>query len=174
MKTIALILCMLALSGCSVMAVRKYDPYFKNTQDLSHVKGTFSSISVAGGSAPLANRLKRSSLDCRLTTYEMPAKTTVSDYIRDALNDEFDAAQKLSPSGKPIALTVNKLESDTSSFSTGTWTLDFDYAVAGQKRNIKTLTEFQSAYMGDTACRNTAEALQDALRANFAKFFKSL
>jgi hypothetical protein len=162
------------LSGCSVMAVRKYDPYFKNTQTLTPVKGKFGDVSVTGATPELTSHINRNNLSCRLTTFEMPPASTVASYISNALRDELDAAGKFDKNGKSISILVKGLDSDTSGFMTGTWTLDFDYTVAGKTKNVKTTTEFQSAYGAGTACRNTAEALQDAVRENLGKFFGSL
>ena len=156
------------------MGVRQYDPYYKNTQQLTKLDKTINGVTVEGATSELTEKLEKPSLTCRLMTYEMPANKAVKDYLRDALTTEFEAAKKLSPKGTPVKIVVNELDSDTSGFSKGTWTLDFTYKLDNRSENVRTVTEFASAYMGDAACRNTAQALEQALRENFQSFFSKL
>lgn len=164
----------LLLSSCSVMAVKKHVPHFKNTRELSKVKGSYSVLDAKGSTPEMEEKLKGESLSCRLTTFNMPANTSLATFLKDALTDEIDAAEKLNPSGGKITVVVKELNSDTSGFSTGSWMLDFDYILGTKTYNVKTKTEFESAYMAETACRNTANALTDALTENFAAFYKKL
>lgn len=164
----------LLLSSCSVMAVKKHVPHFKNTRELSKVKGSYSVLDAKGGTPAMEEKLKSESLSCRLTTFNMPANTSVANFLKDALTDELDAAEKLNLKGDKITIVVKGMDSDTSGFSTGSWALDFDYIVGTKTHNVKTKTEFESAYAADTACRNTANALTDALNDNFAAFYKKL
>lgn len=170
----ALLAAALVMSSCSVMGIKKHQPNFKNVRELEAVKGSFRVESVKANEKEMQERLVTNSLSCRLTTFNMPAGKDVAGFLQDALTDEFDAARKLAPNGTPVNVVVNNLTSDTSGFSRGNWTLDFDYLVKGKTYNVKTVTEFESAYAADTACRNTAAALTDAVGENFASFYKKL
>lgn len=162
------------LSGCAVTAIRKHQPNFKNVHLLEKVKGEYRVKEVVSPDPGLQERLNSRTLSCRLVTFNTPSGLTLSDYLRAALSDELEAAKKRKDNGTPITLSVNQLESDTSGFNTGTWTLNFDYIVGSRKVNVQTVTNFESAYMADTACRNTANALTDAISANFKKFYEAL
>jgi hypothetical protein len=162
------------LSACSVTAVKKHVPHFKTTRELSKAKGSFSVLDAKGATPEMEEKLKGESLSCRLTTFNMPANMSISNFLKDALTDELDAAEKLNLKGDKITVVVKAMDSDTSGFNTGSWSLDFDYILKGKTYNVKTKTDFESAYSAVTACRNTAEALTDAVTENFAGFFKKL
>jgi hypothetical protein len=164
----------LLLSSCSVMAVKKHVPHFKNTRELAKAKGSYSVLDAKGATPEMEEKLKSESLSCRLTTFNMPANTSVANFLKDALTDELDAAEKLNLKGDKITIVVKAMDSDTSGFNTGSWALDFDYIVGTKTHNVKTKTDFESAYAADTACRNTANALTDALTDNFTAFYKKL
>ena len=162
------------LSSCSVMAIQKHNPNFKSTRELEKAKGSFKVAEVKGGKPEMEKRLASKALSCRLTTFNMPADMTVSGFMKAGLTDEFDAARKLSEGGHGVTVVVNNLASDTASFDKGSWDLDLDYVVSNKTINVKTKTVFESAYMAETACRNTANALSNALEENFTEFFKKL
>ncbi len=164
----------LLLSSCSVAGIRKHEPGYKNVQSLERVKGSFSVGRVEATQQGVASRLKSKSMPCRLTTFNAPAGMTFSDYLQSALTDELSAAKKMSASGVPISIRVNQLESDSSGFDKGTWKLDFDYLVGSKRIHVTTATVFESAFVADTACRNTASALTDALAENFRQFYQRL
>lgn len=175
LSPIFLLLAAFSLSACSVAAIQKHQPHFRNTRELSKVKGTFRVAEVKATETKVDERLKSTALSCRLTTFNMPSGLTVASYVKEALSDELDAAEKIHPAnGTPITVVVKGMESDTSSLNKGNWTLDFDYLVAGKTHNVKTVTEFESAYNAGTACRNTADALTVALTENFAGLYKKL
>ena len=175
MKRIGLFFAMLTLlSACSVVAIRDYDPYYKNTQSLTNLNVSHSSVRVSSVSKWVTSILERNNMACRLTVFNMPAGKTVAVYIRDALTTELDAAKKLSPNGKPLEIVVARIESNTAGMSRGSWDLDFTYKTSAGSRRVTTKTEYESAFMADTACRNTAQALQDAVRQNFAAYFGQL
>ena len=161
------------LSSCSVMAVKRHEPNFRSTREVTKIKGPFHVEAVAGANEEMNKRLAATALTCRLAAVNMPANNTVSAYLKQAFNDELDAAGKLAEKGTPIVVTVKKLESNTG-IGKGDWTLDLDYSVKGKVYNVKTTTEFEGAYAGDTACRNTGAALTDAVGENFVKFTQQL
>lgn len=173
MKTLHLLfgaVSLLLLASCSVAGIQKHNPNFKTTRELRKLRGHYSAVDVKATDAEMVKKLQSSSLGCRLTSFSMPANMTVKDFIQAAFTDELDAAERLSKNGTEIAIQVNALTSDTSSFGKGSWTLDFSYAEGKKKVNIKTVTEFESAYMAETACRNTANALSSALTDNFIAY----
>jgi hypothetical protein len=160
--------------GCSVLAIRKHQPNFKSVRMLSGVKGSYYVKDIRAARPDVDKALGKDSMSCRLTTFNTPAGMTLADYIRAALTDELDAAGKKDPKGRPIAVTVKTIESDTSGFDKGTWHLDFDYEIGSRHIDINTQTQFESAFMADTACRNTANALTDALTDNFKKLYSQM
>lgn len=163
------LLCSLLLASCSVTGIQKHNPNFKTTRELKKMKGSFHVTEVKAVDPQVMERLKSASLTCRLTSFSMPANMTLKDFLQTALTDELDAAEKMSTAGTGISLQVNQIES-CSGVDKGTWTLDFLYLVGKKSVAVKTVTEFESAYLGDTACRNTANALSTALADNFASF----
>jgi len=173
-KFAALISLALLLNACSVAGIRNYDPYYKNTQALATVKDNFKDVSVKGASPEVDKMLQKKDMSCRLTTFNMPANSTVGSYIKDAMTSELDAAKKIQPNGRPVSIQVNKLDSNTSGMDKGQWTADFTYTMGGSIKDVKTTTEFESAFAAATACRNTAEALQQAMRDNFNKYFSEI
>jgi hypothetical protein len=130
---------------------------------------------VSGISRVESDQLAKSSLPCRMQTFQMPDSKPVNVYIENALHAELQAATKLAaPEGRKIDIVVVKLESDTSKIRNGRWTIDFQYKIGKITRNITTTTDYAFDKDATEACRNTADAFDDALRANFAKFFKTL
>jgi hypothetical protein len=174
LKIVFLVLIGFLLNACSVAGIREYDPYYKNTQALANVKDSFKDVAVKGGTPEYEKTLQKKDLGCRLTTFNMPANKTIAGYIEAAMTSELDAGKKLSPKGKSLSIQVNKLESDTAGMDKGRWALDFAYTMNGATKDVTTITEFESAFAAATACRNTAEALQQALRDNFLKYFSEI
>lgn len=173
-RFLALLLLAGLLGGCSVVAIRKHEPGYKNVRALQSQKASFRLSGVRGRDEYVERSLSSKSLLCRLTTFNMPAGQTVADYIRQALTDELDAAQRLSMGGTVLEITVLRLDSNSLSPMQGAWDLEFEYSYAGRRRKIKTVYKFESAIDGQVACRNTAQAFSDALAQNFAEFYKSL
>lgn len=172
-KIALLCLSCLLLSSCSVMAVKKYNPNFKTTRKVENSIAPVGDI-VVKGTATTEDSLNSNSMSCRLATFEMPANSTLRGYIKSAVADELDAAKKLSDSGEKLQIVVNEFVSDTAGFDTGVWTIDMNYQLGKKLVNVKTETRFTSAFFAQTACTNTATALEDALRENFEEFFKKI
>ena len=105
MKNLFLGLATLALfNGCSIMAIKKHEPNFKNVRELEATKGSFQVDKVIAGNPEIQEKLKASSLTCRLTSFNMPVNTNVAQFIDDALSDELDAAQKISKNGSAFTI----------------------------------------------------------------------
>lgn len=160
------------LSGCSVAGIRKHQPSVQNIRTAESLKNQYSVAIVDTDNPKKALKMNKRSLGCRMVSYELP--TPLFTYVKDALTDELDAARKLSPSGAPISISVVEIDSDTSGMNDGYWNTHLIYDVNGKKYDIKKTTRFESAYMGDVACRNTGNALTDALAENFAGFYREL
>ena len=169
----ALIAFSIALSSCSITAINKHQPNFKSSREIAKAKGNFHIGEIKSSDAELLKQLHLSHFQCRMTTFNMPANKTVEDFLRDAYTDELDAAEKLSPNGTPISIDVKQIES-SSGLDKGTWTLDFNYKVGSRVVEVKTVSEFESAFAADTACRNTANAFSEAIGENFVTLFRKL
>jgi hypothetical protein len=175
MKTplVALAAFSLLLSSCSIMAIKKHEPNFKSSREIAKSKGSYKIGAITTSGEELTKLLRASHFQCRMTTFNMPANKTVEDFLRDSFTDELDAAEKLSGTGTPISLEVKKMES-SSGLDKGTWTLDFTYKVGSRLVEVNTVSEFESAFAADTACRNTASAFSDAVGENFVGLFRKL
>jgi hypothetical protein len=166
---------LLVVTGCSTLKVEPYQPTDITKESLEHSPDSYSVGGVSGLTRVESDQLAKSSLPCRMQTFEMPGAEPVNVFIENALKSELQAATKLAaPEGRRIDIIVNKLESDTSKIRNGRWTLDFQYKIGKITRTIVTTTDYGFDKDATEACRNTAEAFDDALRANFAKFFKTL
>jgi hypothetical protein len=163
----------MALSACSVTSIKKYNPNFKTTREVEKLKSSVSEVDVLP-SQEKSNILNQTSLSCRATTFQLPTGMTLKNYLQEALTDELDAAHKLQSNGSILKVVVHELNSDTAGFNTGTWSLDFEYFVGKNRTRIRSNTAFESAFMGDTACRNTATALEEAVRENFSAYFQKI
>ncbi len=186
------LLIILSIAGCSIMAVKKHSPHYLNTRKLKKVNGIYkiSNVVAEKKAAPLPtsdiklayqdNRPIRSSIEnvlegksvqCRLTTFNLPAKMTVQTYLKETFEHELDAAEKLDPTkGKEIKILVKKLEVDTSSGTDGLWLLDIEYEVGGKKHLVSTQSAFESAFNAQAACSNAANTFSDAIAENFVTF----
>lgn len=169
------VLLVVFLAGCSSLVVDPYTPTDATRELLAQAPHSYRVGGVSGLTRVESDQLAKSSLPCRMQTFQMPESQPVNVYIENALHAELQAAAKLAgPEGRKIDVVVVKLESDTSKIRNGRWTLDFQYKIGKTTREIVTTTEYGFAKDTTEACRNTADALDDALRANFEKFFKTL
>jgi hypothetical protein len=163
------------MAGCSSLVVDPYAPTDVTRESLERSSHSYRVGGVSGQTRVESDQLVKSSLPCRMQSVQMPESQPVNLYIENALHAELQAAGKLAgPEGRKIDVVVVKLESDTSKIRNGRWTLDFQYKIGKTTREVVTTTEYGFAKDTTEACRNTADALDDALRANFAKFFKTL
>ena len=165
----------LLFAGCPSLAVDSYKPNGLTYEALSRANGDFSAGSVSGISRVESDALLKSSLPCRLTSFDMPEHQPVALYIENALKAELQAGEKLAhPEGRRIDIVVAKLESDTSKIRNGRWTIEFQYKISKVVRTITTTTDYAFDADSTVACRNTADAFDDALRTNFNLFFQTL
>jgi hypothetical protein len=168
------VFCLAAL-GCASLTIDTYQPTAVTKDTLAQAPGNYNAGSVSGQTGVQSDQLLKSSLPCRLETFKMPAQQPVNLYIENALKSELQAAEKLAaPEGRRIDIVVVKLESDTSKIRNGRWTLDFIYKVGRVTRDIQSVTDYAFNADAKIACRNTADSFDEALRANFEKFFKTL
>lgn len=182
-----LVVSAILLSGCSVSIIQKHNPHFKTTRVVSKsIKRLYISNlleknvignhveRIDGKNNKRKSILEQSLFQCRLTTINLPKGMTVRDYLNNAITDELDAAGILDKKGDPVTVFIHKLDSDTSGFSTGYWYLDFEYRIKGRIIRVATTTEFESAFVADTACRSTAASLSEAIGQNLVALFENL
>ncbi len=168
-------LALFGLAGCSSLSVGPYQPSEITKDSLERAPDNYSVGGVSGISRVVSDQLAKSSLPCRMQSFKMPSGQPVNVFIENALEAELRAATKLAaPEGRKIDIVVVKLESDTSKIRNGSWVLEFQYKIGKITRQIATTTEYGFDVDATEACRNTADSFDDALRANFAKFFKTL
>lgn len=175
LSPIIAIFILLILSSCSVATIKSHNPHYKSSREIAKIKGMYKIENVSGGNKDLETLLERKDLQCRGTTFDMPPKMSVRTYIADALTNELDAAGKLdNTTGRAIRSSYNRIEPDTSNFDNGFWYIEAMYEIGGNKYNVKTITEFSSAFNASVACVTTANMFEDAIAQNFLEFFKLL
>ncbi|MBN8502691.1 MAG: hypothetical protein J0M19_16320 [Sphingomonadales bacterium] len=98
-------------------------------------------------------------------------------YIKKAFEDEFKVAG-IYAAGSPkrtISGTVNKIQfSSARGLTGGSWDIDLTLASSnGAKMQVLEHYEFESGYVADTACKQTAEAYFPAVQNLIAKAVRS-
>ena len=91
-----------------------------------------------------------------------PDGITHTEYLRKALEDELKVAGVFGATNARVVIggVVNKLEfSSSRGLTGGTWDIDVTLSSSnGKKLNAVEHYEFQSGFVADTACKQTAEA----------------
>ena len=100
-----------------------------------------------------------------------------ANYIRKAFEDELKIAGIYAPSAARVTLsgTVTKLEfSSSRGLTGGSWTIDLTLVSSnGQRMTTAEHYEFESGYIADTACKQTAEAFMPAVQNLIGKTVRS-
>lgn len=96
---------------------------------------------------------------------------TIAQFISKAFNDEFFEANIYDPNGTPISGKITRIEmSSTNGLWFGYWDIEILVKGSGGKELlISHKHEFETAYLAQTACNMTSEALnvtvQELIRA---------
>jgi hypothetical protein len=99
-------------------------------------------------------------------------------YFKKALEDELKVAGAFAQSSPKVTLSgsVNKLSfSSMRGLTGGSWDIDVTLASSNGKRmTASERYEFESGFVADTACKQTAEAYMPAVQNLIGKIVKSL
>jgi hypothetical protein len=146
----------IVLGACSTFTTPRYSINADTNVSLKSLGAT--NIGVGSFSGP-------SSFDnsCRAAgPLAPPDGITHTEYLRKALEDELKVAGSHSSSNPRIVLNgiVNRLEfSSSRGLTGGSWDIDLTLSSSNGKRlSVSERYEFESGFVADTACKQTAEA----------------
>ena len=167
----ALIVGSLLLSGCESLVAPRYSISADNNVAIKALGVT------SVGVGPFAEPAKFES-GCRAVgALEVADGITHTQYIRKALEDELKVAGIYVEKSARITLSgaVTRLEfSSTRGLTGGSW--DIDLNIQSSNGTNMTLTEhheFQSGFVGTTACKQTAEAFAPTVQNLLGKLVRS-
>lgn len=150
------------LSACSSNNIKSFrvDPMVKH--DLPHAnmgRVFINKISMPEGDVD--------SIMCRAVgNIYLPEKMTYSTYISDAFRKTLLAIDKYSETPAGAHSLDVKLLKVTFSSMAGEWVIDASVSVdGGQPVAVNSVTQYGTAYIAETACRNTADAFDVAAAA---------
>lgn len=161
----------LLLSACSTYTTPRYSINADTNVALKSLGVT--DIAVGSFSGPSSF-----STSCRAAgPLAPPDGMSHTAYLQKAIEDELKLAGAYSGSSPKVTLTgvVNKLEfSSSRSITGGSWDIDLTL----NSSNGKTMTtaehyEFESGFIADTACKQTAEAYMPAVQDLIGKIARS-
>lgn len=161
----------LFLGGCSTFVTPRYSI---SADTNVAIKGlNLSNIGVGNFTGP-----KEFNPACRAAgPLAPPDNMTHTGYIRKALEDELKVAGAYASGEGKVSLsgTVTKLEFSSSRAVTGgSWAIDLTLSSSnGQSMAMSEFYEFQSGFIADTACKQTAEAFMPAVQNLIGKIVRS-
>jgi hypothetical protein len=152
----------LVLAGCETPTTQRYAISANNNQAIRALNTT--GIGVGAFASP-------KSFDATCRAYgpiQVADGLTHVEYIRRAFEDEFKVAGAFAATAPRIVLsgTVNRLEfSSTRGLTGGSWTIELTLMSSnGKSLDVDEHYEFQSGFVANEACRNTAEAFSRAVQ----------
>jgi hypothetical protein len=102
---------------------------------------------------------------------------THTQYIRRAFEEEFKIAGIYAASSPKVSFTGNVTRMDFSStrgLTGGTWNIDLTLTSSnGRSMSASESYNFESGFIAQTACKQTAEAFAPAVQNLLGKFFRS-
>jgi len=157
-KISAALLLLFVFTGCASNNVKSY------RADLStahHLKGkgdiVLKKVTMENGD--------KNAIMCRLAgNIYLPRKMTYSEYIENAFQNTILLNEnKEGASGKKRALSINLTKVEFDSLS-GKWFIDGIITIDNKpSQEIKSVTKFGTAYVAYAACRNAADAFDEAV-----------
>ena len=162
----------LLLAGCSTYAADRYAVSMDSQEELQTVSTAAPSRKVQVSTFS-ANEPGRTEIGCRgVGPIKTPDGESFEEYIRKALIDQLRLAQIYSPDGAiHISGRLDKI--DFSSYE-GIWYLVV--TVTNENNNSFVASEnydYQSSFVGETACNQTAQALMPAVQNLIRKIVSS-
>ena len=172
MRTLLLLVpLVLALTACSTFVTPRYSISADSNVALR-------SLGVSGISVGAFAEPAEFDRTCRAVgPLAPPDGMTHAAYIRKALEDELKIAGLHTPASPRVTLAgaVKKLAfSSTRGLTGGSWDIDVTLTSSnGKSMSVAEHYEFESGYMGDTACKQTAEAFMPAVQNLIGKIVRS-
>jgi len=150
------------LSGCSSNNIKTFraDPLVKHDLPIS----SFGKIHITNVSMPEGDT---NSIMCRAVgNIYLPEKMTYSVYIKEAFKKTLlvlDKYAEATEEGHKLNIQLDKVTFDTLA---GEWIIDAKVSVDGKPSIVvNSVSQYGTAYIAETACRNTAEAFDIAAGA---------
>lgn len=152
----------LALAACETPTTQRYSISADNNQTIKALNST--GIAVGSFAAPADFNP-----NCRaLGPLVVADGISHTEYIRKAFEDELKVAGAFADKQPRVTLTgkVKQLEfSSSRGLTGGSWTIDLDLTSSnGKVLSVKEYYEFNSGFVANEACRNTAEAYSRAVQ----------
>lgn len=172
MKRVLTLLCAcVALAACESPTTQRYAISADNNQAIKALGTT--GVGVRAFTPPAMF-----DANCRaLGPVKVADDLSHTQYIQKAFEDELKIAGAFAASGARMTLggTVNKLEFSSSKGVTGGyWQIDMTLASSnGGKLDVSEYYEFNSGFVANDACRNTAEAYSRAVQNLVGKAVQS-
>lgn len=159
------------LSACSTFTT----PRYSISADTNVALKAIGASNIAVGSFSGPNNFDAS---CRgAGPLAPPDGMSHTDYLKKALEDELKVAGAHAISSPKVVLTgmVNKLEfSSSRGITGGSWDIDVTLKSSnGKSMSAVEHYEFESGFIADTACKQTAEAYMATVQNLIGKFVRS-
>lgn len=159
---LALLVLTVALAGCETPTTQRYAISADNNQAIKALGAT--NVGVATFVGP-----SNFSANCRaLGPMQVADGLTHTQYIQKAFEDELKIAGVFASTGSRVVLSgkVDRLEfSSTRAVTGGSWTIDLSLNSSnGRSLSVNEYYEFDSGFVANDACRNTAEAFSRAVQ----------
>lgn len=171
-KVVLVIISMAVLSGCSTFTPPRYSIEADNTMALRKIE--VGDITVAEFSDPA-----KFDNACRgAGPIAPPDNMSFGEYIREALADELKVAGLYDDDQSPrvtLSGKVNSLDfSSSRGLTGGEWNIDLTLMSSnGSSMTMAEHYEFESGFVADTACKQTAEAFMGAVQNLIGKMVTS-
>ena len=161
----------LMLSACSTFTTPRYSINADTNVALKALGASNIGIGALSGPAAFDN-------SCRAAgPLAPPDGLSHTEYLRKAFEDELKVAGVHAAANPRVVLTgtVKKLEfSSSRGLTGGSWDIAFDLASSnGKSMSASEYYEFQSGFVADTACKQTAEAYMPAVQNLIKKIVHS-
>ena len=171
MKKIAVFLCAITLGGCSTYMPQRYSISADNNVAFKSLRAGNINVGEFKGPANFNNQCRGAG------PIAPPDNLSFAAYIQKALTDELKVAGKFNDKTPAVTLTGEVEQLDFSSsrgLTGGTW----DIGLRLKSSNGKSMSatehyEFNSGWIADTACKQTAEAYLPAVQDLIGKLVKS-
>jgi hypothetical protein len=171
MKKIAVIILAASLAGCSSFTPPRYSISADNNVALKEIGVGHINVGDFQGPAKFDNFCRGAG------PIAPPDKMSFHAYVQKALADELKVAGLYDDKTPKVTLTgkVNALEfSSSRGLTGGSWNISLTLTSSnGQSMSMKEYYEFESGFVADTACKQTAEAFMPTVQNLISKIVRS-
>jgi hypothetical protein len=177
LRNLALASALLALSGCQTYSVGRYTVSSDNVQMLRALQQKYPQGALKVGAFKHKDKYGRQGIPlkevmCRgAGPIKPPDNQGYEQFLQKALADELKMAGVYAESS-PIGITAS-LETLDFSSTDGTWTLSAQVAAGQQPFPVEMVSKYDTSFMGDNACAQTAQAFVPAAQDFVRKLISS-